>query len=438
MKLRTLIAALCCLAPFAGYAQLSPEQIEKAVRAVDDDVIAWRRDIHQHPELSNREFRTSKLVADHLRKLGLPVKTGVAHTGVTAVLEGGRPGPTIALRADMDALPVTEQVDVPFKSTVTTEYLGKKVGVMHACGHDAHVAILMGVAQALTSVRKDLPGKVLFIFQPAEEGAPEGEDGGASMMLREGLFENPRPEAVFGLHVAAALPSGAIGYRSGPFMAGSDAFRIEVIGRQSHGSRPWSGVDPIVAGAQIVMGLQTIVSRQMDITELPVVVTVGKIDGGVRSNIIPDRLEMLGTIRTFDPGVRNDAIGRLQRTAGAIAAASGAEAIVTMSKGSNPVVKNDPQLTERMLPTLRRVAGAERVQVIAPQTGAEDFAYYAQEAPSLFFFLGVTPPGADLASTPSNHSPLFYIHEPALAVGSRAMMSLAVDYLGGKRIADGE
>src|SRR5690606_17122527 len=214
--------------------------------AVDDDVIAWRRDIHQHPELSNREFRTSKLVADHLRKLGLPVKTGVAHTGVTAVLEGGRPGPTIALRADMDALPVTEQVDVPFKSTVTTEYLGKKVGVMHACGHDAHVAILMGVAQALTSVRKDLPGKVLFIFQPAEEGAPEGEDGGASMMLREGLFENPRPEAVFGLHVAAALPSGAIGYRSGPFMAGSDAFRIEVIGRQSHGSRPWSGVDPIV------------------------------------------------------------------------------------------------------------------------------------------------------------------------------------------------
>jgi amidohydrolase len=428
--LRSLAVGALVAQCSVAFGAVTPEQVEGALKKVDDDVIAWRRDIHQHPELGNREIRTSKIVADHLRKLGLSVKTGIAHTGVTAVLRGGKPGPTIALRADMDALPVTERVDVPFKSTATAEYLGKKVGVMHACGHDAHVAILMGVAEALVSMKGELPGTVLFIFQPAEEGPPEGEEGGASMMLREGIFNDPKPEAVFGLHVGSALPSGVIGYRSGPFMAGSDAFRIEVVGKQSHGSRPWSGVDPIVAASQIVVGLQTIVSRQIDITELPAVVTVGQIDGGVRHNIIPDTVEMRGTIRTFDPKVRADIIDRMRRTSENIASSSGAQAKLSVTENtSNPVVYNNPQLTERSLPSLRRVAGDGKVVSIPLQTGAEDFAYYAQQVPSFFFFVGVTPEGQDLATTASNHSPLFYIHEPAIAVASRALMTVAVDYL---------
>lgn len=415
----------------AALGTVTPQQLESATAKVDADVIAWRRDIHQHPELSNRETRTSALVAAHLSKLGLEVRTGIAKTGVTAVLKGGKPGPTIALRADMDALPVTEQVDVPFKSTVTAEYAGKKVGVMHACGHDAHVAILMGVAEAMVSLRQDLAGTVLFIFQPAEEGPPEGEDGGASLMIKEGLFAQTKPEAVFGLHVAAAVPSGVIGYRSGPFMAGADTFHIEVKGRQAHGSRPWSGVDPIVAASQIVVGLQTIVSRQIDITALPAVVTVGQFDGGVRNNIIPDKVDMRGTIRTFDPQVRSDVIERIRHTAQNIAAASGATATLTMSPHTYPVVNNDPKLVERVLPSLRRVVGAERLQVTPLQTGAEDFAFYAQLVPSFFFYVGVTPAGTDMAKVASNHSPLFYIDEPAIAVATRAMMAVAVDYLQG-------
>lgn len=426
---RTLTLAMLAALSTAAFADVSMQQVEQALKAVDTDVIAWRRDIHQHPELSNREFRTSKLVADHLRKLGLPVKTGIAHTGVTAVLKGGKPGPVIALRADMDALPVAEQVDLPFKSAVTTEYLGKKVGVMHACGHDSHVAILMGVAEALTAMKNDLAGTVLLVFQPAEEGAPEGEEGGAPMMLKEGIFKDPEPEAVFGLHVGSALPSGVIGYRSGPFMAGSDAFRIKVLGRQSHGSRPWSGVDPIVAASQIVVGLQTIVSRQIDITELPAVVTVGKFDGGVRHNIIPDTVEMRGTIRTFDPRVRADIIERIRRTAENIAEASGAKATLEFPEATNPVVLNDPKLTERVLPSLKRVVGDARVVSVPLQTGAEDFAYYAQQVPGFFFFVGVTPAGQDPVTAASNHSPLFYIDEPAIGVAMRALTAVAVDYL---------
>lgn len=431
--LRIRAALICLFFTAAAFGEVTQQQLQSTAAELDGKVIAWRRDIHQHPELSNRETRTAALVAQHLKKLGLQVKTKVAHTGVTAVLRGGKPGPTIALRADMDALPVTEEVDVPFKSTVTTEYLGKKVGVMHACGHDAHTAILMGVAEALVSLRQELPGTVLFIFQPAEEGAPEGEQGGASLMLKEGLFDS-KPAAIFGLHVVAGIPSGHIGYRSGPFMAGSDFFMIEVQGRQSHGSRPWSGVDPIVAASQIIMGLQTIVSRQVDITQLPAVVTVGKIDGGVRHNIIPDSLEMRGTIRTFDPDIRADIIERMQRTAENIAASSGATARLTMSPDANPVVKNDPALTQQVLPSLKKVAGAERVQEIPLQTGAEDFAFYAQQIPGFFFFVGVTPPDGrygtkDASQAPSNHSPLFYIDEPAIAVGTRALLTVAVDYL---------
>lgn len=410
-------------------AQISAAQLDGAASKVETKVINWRRDIHQHPELSNRETRTSKLVADHLKKLGLPVRTGIAHTGVTAVLKGGKPGPVIALRADMDALPVSEQVDVPFKSTVTAEYLGKKVGVMHACGHDAHVANLMGVAEMLVAMKQDLPGTVLFIFQPAEEGAPEGEQGGASLMIKEGVFGEVKPEAVFGLHVTSALNTGTLGYRSGPFMAASDTFRIEVQGRQSHGSRPWSGVDPIVAASQIVMGLQTIVSRQIDITELPAVVTIGKFDGGVRHNIIPDKVSMFGTLRTFDKDMRADIMKRIERTAGSVAESSGASAKVVFSPGNNPVVMNDPQLTQKVLPSLQRVAGNEHVLTLPLITGSEDFAYYADMIPSVFFYVGVTPPGQDANAAPSNHSPLFYIDEPGIAFATRALAAVAVDYL---------
>lgn len=429
---RSMAGIVAALVSGTAFGAVSPEQLEAATAKVDASVIAWRRDIHQHPELGNRETRTAALVAAHLKKLGLEVTTGVAYTGVTAVLRGGKPGPTVALRADMDALPVTEQTDVPFRSTVKSEFMGKQVGVMHACGHDAHTAILMGIAQALASVKADLPGTVLFIFQPAEEGPPEGEEGGASLMIKEGLFAKVKPDAVFGLHVAAAIPSGVIGYRSGPFMAGADTFQIDVTGRQAHGSRPWSGIDPIVIGSQIVVGLQTIVSRQVDITELPAVVTVGQFDSGVRQNIIPDTARLRGTIRTFDAKVRSDIIERMRRTTENIATAGGGKATLTVSEHSYPVVVNNPDLVARTLPTLQRVAGQDKVVVTPLQTGAEDFAFYAQFAPSFFFYVGVTPPATDVANAATNHSPLFYIDEPALRVATRALLGAAVDYLQGE------
>ncbi len=424
-----LLAVLLAAAP--ARAAVSEPAVDAAARAVNAQVVAWRRDFHQHPELSNREFRTSQKVAEHLKSLGLEVRTGIAHTGVVAILRGGRPGPTIALRADMDALPVTEQVDLPFKSLATAEYRGEKVGVMHACGHDAHTAILMGVAEALVSLRQDLPGTVLFVFQPAEEGAPDGERGGASLMLEEGLFEIAKPEAVFGLHVGSALNAGTIGYRSGPFMAASDRYSINVQGRQSHGAWPWKGVDPIVVSSQIVLGMQTIVSRQLDITRYPAVLSVGAIKGGIRNNIIPDQVEMVGTFRTFDPAVRQQIIERMTRTAEDIAHASGATAKVEIADDNNPVVVNDPALTQRMLPTLERVAGAGRVVEMPYVTGAEDFAFYGQNVPALFFFVGVTPAGVDPAQAPSNHSPLFYLDESGLDLGVRALLGVAVDYLQG-------
>lgn len=424
-----VIATIAFVATHAVGADISAQQIDTALSKLDDRVIAWRRDIHQHPELSNREFRTSKLVAEHLRKLGLEVRTGIAHTGVVGVLRGAKPGRTVALRADMDALPVVEEVDVPFRSTATAEYLGKRVGVMHACGHDAHVAILMGVAEALAGMRSDLRGTVLFIFQPAEEGAPDGERGGAALMLEQGLFKEPRPDAIFGLHVVAGIPSGVIGYRSGPFMAAANSFRIRVTGRQSHGSQPWSGVDPIVAASQIVMGLQTIVSRQLDITAFPAVLTVGKIEGGVRSNIIPDFVEMHGTIRTFDSRMREKIVERMTRTVEAIAASSGATAHLTIDPASEPVLVNDPALSELVLPSLRHLVGPDRLKVISLQTGAEDFAYFAQEIPGFYFHVGVTPPDTDVANAPTNHSPQFFIDEQALAVATRTLMTVSVSYL---------
>jgi amidohydrolase len=432
-------AAVCRLFPLAvllvtvppaaaqtGSARLSAE-VDRRAAAVQSKVVAWRRDIHEHPELSNREFRTAKLVADHLRALGIEVKTEVAKTGVVGVLRGGKPGPVVALRADMDALPVTEEVALPFASKVKAEFNGQQVGVMHACGHDSHVAILMGVAEVLAGMRAQLPGTVKFIFQPAEEGPPAGEEGGAALMIKEGVLQNPKPDAIFGLHVFP-YPVGHIAYRPGGTMASSDALRIVVRGRQTHGALPWLGVDPIVVASQIVLGLQTIISRQTDVTLAPAIVTVGSIRGGVRFNIIPDSVEMLGTVRTFDPAMQKDIHERIRRTAESVAAAGGATADVKIDTLS-PVTYNDPALTERMVPTLRRVAGDGAVSTAQLTTTAEDFSRFQQRVPGLFFFLGITPKDADPKQVAPNHSPRFYVDEAALPVGVRALANLAIDYM---------
>ena len=402
-------------------------EIDTRLEQVMPKVIAWRRDIHQHPELGNREVRTAKIVADHLRSLGIEIRTGVAHTGVVGVLKGGKPGPVVALRADMDALPVTEQVDLSFKSTVRTEYNGNQVGVMHACGHDNHVAILMGVAEVLAGMRSRIPGTVKFIFQPAEEGPPAGEEGGAPLMVKEGALENPRPSAIFGLHVWPG-PLGSLSYRPGGAMAAPDNLEIIVKGVQTHGAMPWGGVDPIVIASQIVLGLQTITSRQIDVTFNPAIVTIGMIQGGNRGNIIPDSVVMVGTIRTFDEDQRKDIHLRVRRTAGEIAKASGGTATVSIP-GGGLLTYNDPALTEKMLPTLRRTAGDGGLQLNVPVTGSEDFPSFTKDIPGLFFFLGVLPKGADPKTAPRNHSPRFFADEAALPTGVRAMANLAIDYL---------
>ena len=407
-------------------ATLSAE-IERRAAAINDKVVAWRRDIHEHPELGNREVRTSQLVAEHLKRLGLEVQTGIAHTGVVGVLRGGRPGRVVALRADMDALPVTELVDLPFASRVRTEYNGQTVGVMHACGHDQHTAILMGAAEVLAGLRDRLPGTVKFIFQPAEEGAPAGEEGGADVMLSEGVFASPTPEAIFGLHVTP-FPVGTIGYHAGGTMAASDGLRIVVHGRQSHAAMPWMGVDPIVAAAQIILGLQTVVSRQAELIRAAAVVSIGIIQGGVRSNIIPDSVVLVGTIRTLDAEMRKEVHARVRQTAEQIAAASGARAVVETSYGL-PVTVNDPELTRWAVPTLQRVAGAGKAVEVPAMTWSEDFSYYAQKIPGLFMFLGIVPEGQDPRTAPSNHSPLFFADEAALPVGVKLLSSLAADYL---------
>ena len=420
-----LAAALCAAVASAGAGAASAlmPQAQDGISEVMPCVVEWRRDIHAHPELGNREFRTAALVARHLESLGMEVRREVAHTGVVGVLRGGD-GPVVALRADMDALPVKELVDLPFASKVTTEYNGAEVGVMHACGHDNHVAILMGVAEVLAGLGDDLPGTVKFIFQPAEEGAPEGEEGGADLMLREGAFENPQPEVVFGLHVFP-FPVGVIATRPGGLMASSDFYRITVNGQQTHGAVPWAGIDPIVTASQIVLGLQTIPSRQLDATLTPSIVTVGRISGGVRNNIIPESVEMVGTIRTFDSDTRMDIHRRVQRTAENIAASAGASAEVEVDLGY-PVTRNDPALYRRMAPTLQRVAGDGFIEA-RPTTTAEDFSYFAQEVPGLFLFLGVAPDDPELVHP--NHSPRFYADERALPVGVRALTALTLDYM---------
>lgn len=428
MRIATcLFVSACLTAASTMAAQDVSSAIDSRIQAVLPKVIAWRRDIHQHPELSNRELRTSTIVADHLRSLGMDVRTGVAKTGVVGVLRGGKPGRGVALRADMDALPVTEMLDLPFKSVETSTFNGQSVGVMHACGHDAHVAMMMGVAEILSSMKSDLPGTVTFIFQPAEEGPPPGEPGGAVEMVKEGALESPHVDAIFGLHVMP-LERGSLWYRAGGMMASSDTVRITVHGKQTHGAVPWGGVDPVVVSAQIINALQTVVSRQVDITAAPAVVTIGRIAGGVRFNIIPDSVLMEGTIRALDPVVQRDIHARVKRTAQLVAESQGATADVEFDIDTAPVVFNDPGLTDEMTPTLRRVAG-DKLFTARPRTVAEDFARFQQKVPGLFFYLGVNPPGVDPSKVAENHSPYFFVDEGALPVGMRALATLAADYL---------
>ena len=422
----------------AAATRITGAQIDAAAKAVEPKTIEWRRDFHAHPELSNREVRTAEQIAKRLRALGIEVKTAVGVTGVVGLLRGAKPGRTVGLRADMDALPVTEQTDVAFKSKATAQFRGETVGVMHACGHDGHVSILLGVAEALAGLREQLAGQVLFVFQPAEEGPPEGERGGAILMLEQGAFKVAKPDVMYGLHVIASLPTGVIGYRSGPFMAGSDSFSLVVKGRQTHGSRPWGGVDPIVTSAQIVLGLQTIVSRQVDITDLPAVVTVGAIKGGIRFNIIPDEVQMIGTVRSFSIDVRNDIARRMDVTASNIAKAAGATATVRFKDLSKPTsadeysippVVNDAAVTAAALPVFERLVGKDNVRQISLQTTADDYSFFAQQVPSLYFWIGITPKDRDPQKAAFNHSPLFYLDEAGMNTGVRALLALTTEYL---------
>lgn len=410
---------------------LAPE-IDRLAAAVEPELLAWRRHLHQYPELSNRETATAKYIAERLKGFGLDPEIGMARNGVVALLKGGRPGPVVALRSDMDGLPVREEVDVPFASKATGQYEGQEVGVMHACGHDTHMAILLATARILSQVRDRLPGTVKFIFQPAEEGAPLAErPAGAERMVKDGVLQNPKVDAIFGLHVFGNVTTGQLTYRSGPFMAAADSFEIIVRGRQTHGSTPWRGVDPIVVGSQIVNALQTIVSRNVDITKLPAIVTVGQFQSGVRNNIIPDSARLVGTIRTFDDQVQADIHARVKKIAEGVAAGAGATVEVRIDKGP-PVTSNDPTLTARMLPTLERVAPG-RVSESELITGAEDFTFFQREVPGLFFFVGITPK-AEVGKAAQNHSPRFFVDEAALLTGVRAMAHLAADYLQGSKV----
>jgi amidohydrolase len=432
MYKRTLLSLIIGFAAYGSVSAHATINIDNQAKKVEGKVIEWRRDLHLNPELSNRETRTAGIVAKHLRSLGMDVETNIAHTGVVGILKGAKPGPTVMLRADMDALPVTEKTDVPFKSTKTAIYQGKEVGVMHACGHDTHVAMLMGAAEVLAGVKGQLHGNIMFVFQPAEEGAPDGEEGGAELMLKEGIFKKYKPEVAFGLHIISDLNTGQIGYRSGPIMASVDTFEITVNGKQTHGSAPWGGVDPIAASAQIVTGINHIVSRQIDITKEPAIISFGKIEGGVRDNIIPEKVDMLGTIRNFDMDNRQQIFENIKTTATYIAKSSGAEADVNIIEGY-PVTVNNPELTAKMLPTLQNVVGKNNIIEVPKVTGSEDFSFYAQEVPGLFVFLGGTPVGQDASKAPTNHSPNFYADEASFKLGTKALSQLAIDYLAMKK-----
>jgi amidohydrolase len=404
------------------------------VAQVKQKVIDWRRYLHQHPELGNREFKTAEMVANHLRGLGMEVRTGIAKTGVVGILKGGKPGPVVALRADMDALPVQERNNLPFKSNVQTDYNGQQVSVMHACGHDAHVAMLMGTAEVLSSMKADLPGTVVFFFQPAEEGPPAGEEGGAALMVKEGVMDNPKVDAVFGLHIESWIEEGKVYYKPGAFMAASDWFIIKVKGRQTHGSQPWLGVDPIAIGTQIINGLQQIVSRQQDLTKAPVVLSVGRIKGGVRENIIPEELEIAGTIRTLDSDMQQDVHERIRKVAKGIASANGAVAEVTIDT-KTLVTYNDPALLKQIIPSLEKAVGKANVVETRWQTGAEDFSYFGTKAPAVFLYYGGMPTGNDPSKAPPHHTPDFYISDAKLDNGVKVFCQLVFDYAAQKDAA---
>ncbi|MCC6286913.1 MAG: amidohydrolase [Chitinophagaceae bacterium] len=425
-----IIVLIVCVQPVAA------QQLQKAIAdkatAILPAVIEWRRYLHQNPELSNREFKTAEYIAAHLKSLGLEVQTGIAKTGVVGILKGDKPGPVIALRADIDALPVKERVNVPFASKAVGEYLGKNVPVMHACGHDTHMAILMGTASVLSSMKNQLSGTIKFIFQPAEEGPPGDEEGGAPLMIKEGVMDNPKVEAIFGLHINSQTPVGVIKYKSAAVMAASDWFTIKVKGKQSHGSQPWGGVDPIVVAAQIINGLQTIVSRQSELTKAPVVITVGKINAGVRSNIIPEELVMEGTIRTLDETMHKDVHERIKHTAESIAAASNATVDVSIDN-KTLVTYNNPQLVQQMLPSLQTAAGKDKVVETDWTTGAEDFSFFGEKAPAFFFFLGGMPANQEPSKAAPHHTPDFFIDDSMLDVGVKAFCNIVFDYAKLKR-----
>ena len=428
MKKISLIAFGLLLSIFQSKAQDLPKNYTQLVKEVEPQLISWRRHFHENPELSNREYNTGKYIDDYLKTLGLEVQYPIAKTGVVAILKGGKPGPVVALRADIDALPVTERTPIEFASKVTADFAGQKVGVSHACGHDSHISILMATAKVLSAMQKEVPGTVVFLFQPAEEGPPGTEEGGAPLMIKEGALDHPKVEAVFGLHIEAQLPVGTIGYKAGAFMASSDWFTIKVNGKGSHGSQPWGGVDPIAASAQIIEGLQHIVSRQMDLTKAPLVITVGTINSGVRSNIIPETAVMTGTIRTLDSEMQKEVHERIKNTVKAIAASSGATADVNIDT-KTLVTYNDPALVKKTSASLVKAAGGENNIIETTwQTGAEDFSFYAEKAPSFFFYLGGLPKGKNANEVASHHTPDFYIDESGFIVGVKAFCQLVFDY----------
>jgi amidohydrolase len=431
--MKTIYLPVFLLLSLPAWAQKNDSQrarVSQSADKVEEKVIAWRRDIHEHPELGNREVRTAALVAKHLQSLGMEVKTGVAKTGVVGVLKGGQPGPVVALRADMDALPVTERAPLPFASKVKATYNGQEVGVMHACGHDSHVAILMGVAEVMAAMKRDLKGTVKFIFQPAEEGAPEGEEGGAELMVKEGVLENPKPDVIFGLHIDSQTEVGKVTYRPGGSLASVNDLKITVKGRQAHGAAPWDSVDPIVVSAQIINSLQTIVSRNLKITDNAGIVTIGSIHGGNRSNIIPEQVEMLGTVRALSAEDEKLLIERVKQIVTKTAEAAGATAEVKIPFSSHyPVTFNDVALTGKMLPSLQKTAGADNVVLVPAETGAEDFSFYSEKVPGLFIFLGGMPKGKDPKVAPSHHTPDFFIDESGFTLGVKTLVNLTLDYM---------
>ena len=411
---------------FGSFAVAQTSSLDKDYNAIESKVIEWRREIHQNPELSNREFKTAEKIANHLKSLGIEVQTGIAHTGVVGILKGDQDGKVVALRADIDALPVYERNDLPYKSNVTSEFMGEKVGVMHACGHDTHTAMLMGVAEVLSKNKDKIKGTVKFIFQPAEEGPPPGEEGGALLMVKEGVLKNPDVDAIFGLHINSQTPVGVIRYKSGGTMAAAQSFTINVKGKQSHGSQPWSGVDPILISAKIIDGLQTIISREINLTNEAAVITVGKIKSGVRFNIIPESAEMIGTIRTLDYDMKDHINKRMMEMVPAIAKAYGGEATVEI-RDATDITYNDPALVEQMLPTMKRIAGDANTQTQKAVTGAEDFSYFQREVPGFFFFLGGMTPGTR-ESFP-HHTPDFLIDDSGLLLGVKTLTEMSLDYL---------